>query len=282
MKEFEVHPFADIYPMLDEEDLQELADDIKANGLLNPIIVKDGVLIDGRNRLAACKLAGVKPTFVEHDGQFDENSIKAFVLSLNNNRRHLNKAQKAMAVAIAWPEAKNTGRAGNKTGTVSFDGIHTQTLSQCRHVIKYAPSAVAQVMAGDKFLAIAVKEADAEVARLKKLEEASRSDEEKLAERRAIIAERRPDLVFQVEAGQMTVDVAEKIISEEIEAIEARQVSARLVVKNALTCLGDFTNEKARDYIVGHIKSLNGEEMEALFSLANDFTEMIESITGGE
>jgi len=60
-----VHPSAKTFPMLAKDELQELANSIKEQGLNHPIVVKNNVLIDGRNRLAACKLAGVKPTTAE-------------------------------------------------------------------------------------------------------------------------------------------------------------------------------------------------------------------------
>jgi ParB-like nuclease domain len=59
-----VHPAADIFPMLSDEELQDLDADIRENGLIHPIVTHaDGeVLIDGRSRLAACKIARVEPT----------------------------------------------------------------------------------------------------------------------------------------------------------------------------------------------------------------------------
>jgi ParB-like chromosome segregation protein Spo0J len=42
-----VHPVADLFPMMTNEELDDLAADIKANGLIQPIVVdKDGFLID--------------------------------------------------------------------------------------------------------------------------------------------------------------------------------------------------------------------------------------------
>ncbi len=52
-----VHPSAAVFPMLPPDELAELAESIKENGLQNPIVMQRGVLIDGRNRYAACKLA---------------------------------------------------------------------------------------------------------------------------------------------------------------------------------------------------------------------------------
>jgi ParB-like chromosome segregation protein Spo0J len=52
-----VHPAADIFPMMSDDELQELAADIAENGLQVAIILDhtQKVLIDGRNRLEACK-----------------------------------------------------------------------------------------------------------------------------------------------------------------------------------------------------------------------------------
>jgi ParB-like chromosome segregation protein Spo0J len=58
--------------MLDDDELEEMADDIKANGLIMPLLVGrlDGqsVLVDGRNRREACWRAGVVPDYVSLDG----------------------------------------------------------------------------------------------------------------------------------------------------------------------------------------------------------------------
>jgi hypothetical protein len=55
-----VHPLAAAFPMMDEEELERLAEDIRSNGLINPVVLdKTGQLIDGRNRLRACQLADI-------------------------------------------------------------------------------------------------------------------------------------------------------------------------------------------------------------------------------
>jgi ParB-like chromosome segregation protein Spo0J len=60
-----VHPAAEALPLLPPEALQELADDIKLNGLLEPPLLWHDVetdetfLLDGRNRLDAMELAGI-------------------------------------------------------------------------------------------------------------------------------------------------------------------------------------------------------------------------------
>jgi len=82
------HPAAEIFPILEGDELQRLADDIRTNGLRIPIIILDGKVLDGRNRLAACRLAGVEPRFVEHDGSDPWRAV----WSLNRERRHITDA----------------------------------------------------------------------------------------------------------------------------------------------------------------------------------------------
>ena len=50
-----VHPAADLFPMVEGDEFRDLCADIKERGLAQPITVdRDGLLLDGRNRLMAC------------------------------------------------------------------------------------------------------------------------------------------------------------------------------------------------------------------------------------
>jgi len=111
--ELPVHPDAAIYPMLPEDEMQELADSISEHGQMYPVIIGNHDdelhLIDGRNRLAACKIAGVDP---EHEMINGVDPV-ALIASSNLSRRHMTKGQRAMAMAMHYPVAVKTGR-GNK------------------------------------------------------------------------------------------------------------------------------------------------------------------------
>jgi hypothetical protein len=89
------HPFANIFPMLAEERLHELAQDIKDRGLLDPIVLLDGQILDGRCRYVACEIAGVEPTFENYIGD----DALGHVLGRNLHRRHLTESQRAMVAA---------------------------------------------------------------------------------------------------------------------------------------------------------------------------------------
>lgn len=93
---YEIHPAAAVWPMMSPDELRVLAEDIKANGLRQPIaLTPDGKLLAGRNRLAACEIAGVEPTTRVEDGD-----PFAYVLSENRVRGHYSTPQLAMATAL--------------------------------------------------------------------------------------------------------------------------------------------------------------------------------------
>jgi hypothetical protein len=59
------HEAANVLPILEGDELNDLAEDIRKYGLQNPVVLLDGKVLDGRNRLLACKLADVEPSFQE-------------------------------------------------------------------------------------------------------------------------------------------------------------------------------------------------------------------------
>lgn len=48
------HPAAEVFPLMNPHDLETLTADIADNGLREPIVLLDGKVLDGRNRLRAC------------------------------------------------------------------------------------------------------------------------------------------------------------------------------------------------------------------------------------
>ena len=93
------HPIANVWPMLDDDKLDELAEDIRQQGQLQPIWTFDGMILDGRNRFEACRRAEIKPIIMEYRG--DEPT--AFAVSLNDRRRHMGKSALAAVAAELEP-----------------------------------------------------------------------------------------------------------------------------------------------------------------------------------
>lgn len=109
------HDYANLFPMMPEEDLRSLAEDIRANGLHQPIVVYQGKILDGRNRWRACELAGVEPQVCDAAGVMGDGDAARFVVSLNLHRRHLSQSQLATVARDLLPvfeaEAKERQKA---------------------------------------------------------------------------------------------------------------------------------------------------------------------------
>ena len=93
------HPICLLIPSADDDELQDLTDDIRAHGLIDPIVLFEGMILDGRNRAAACERAGVAPRYVQFGGGREDALI--LVISHNLKRRHLTKQAIADAMVAA-------------------------------------------------------------------------------------------------------------------------------------------------------------------------------------
>jgi hypothetical protein len=113
-KEYEPHPLAETFPLMEGEGYAELVADIKANGLLEPIVIFDGKILDGRNRYRACLDAGEPLNVVELSPNDDP---VAFVISRNVHRRHLTESQRAIAAA----KLANMARGGFRSDAINAD-----------------------------------------------------------------------------------------------------------------------------------------------------------------
>jgi len=109
-KNYTFHALANLFPMMDEAETLSLSEDIKENGLQEPIILVGNEILDGRNRFQACLIAGVRPKFQNFESvenascEFHEPSeehLRNFVFAKNLHRRHLSKDQKEeMAIQL--------------------------------------------------------------------------------------------------------------------------------------------------------------------------------------
>lgn len=213
------HPAAVVWPMLPEPDLRRLAADIKENGLRHPVVLDTGGLVlDGRNRLAACQIAGIEPEYETYEGD-----PVAYVLS-SNERRHMTLPERAAAVALtlAADGRRHNGRwkygAVNETAPESHNrGNWTEYMRRAGLVLDHAPDLLPQVAAGILALDAAVNEATrvreqkaqlaglpADLRTLVEAREVTIAD----ALRRAALAERYTNLVA---SGDLSLEEAEHL-----------------------------------------------------------------------
>lgn len=199
----EIHPAAAAWPLLPDDELAELAASIADIGLQDPITLDPaGRLLDGRNRLNACKEAGVEPEFVVYDGD-----PVPFILAKNGDRRHMTTGAKAMTTAVVLAEAGYRKNGRWQRGAVANpesgnSGKSWQNaMSQAGQVIDTVPKLAPQVITGDISLAKARQHAE---------EVAARSESE--TERMQTLKSEAPDLATKVATEELTLGEAESAL----------------------------------------------------------------------
>ena len=164
---YEFHPIAEIFPMLEEQDLKALAEDIKAKGLTEPITLYEGKILDGRNRYRACgfPLPDLSP---EYFTQYEGDDPLGFVVSKNLHRRHLNESQRAaIAAEIAnMPQGFRSDQpSANLQKVISVPeaaqlmNVSPRTVATAKKI--KAPDLKAAVKTGKKSVHAAAKEQEA-------------------------------------------------------------------------------------------------------------------------
>lgn len=240
--EGEIHPLADRYPMLSEDELYALADDIATNGLHNPITVSlRGVLVDGRNRLRACELAGVDPLFSLDASLDTEDKIAAFITSANSQRRNQTTGQKAMAVAeqLAAEGKRKNGRWSY--GSIQNADIRTSdrawidAMRLAGLVLDYTPDIAIGVIGGQITLNDAATQAEA----VRDAAESKAAAEAKLKKDLEKLRQLRPDLADKVELGDLTATDALKVIADDIAAEEKAERDRLGWIEKLCTTLTD-------------------------------------------
>ena len=87
----EVHPCLKLVPEMPEDLFQNLKEDISGLGVISPIILVDGKILDGRARFRACQELGIECPVRSVDGMSPADCVR----SMNVYRRSLSEDQQA-------------------------------------------------------------------------------------------------------------------------------------------------------------------------------------------
>ena len=123
--DYAFHPLADTFPLIGDEELTALADDIRKNGMHERITLHEGKILDGRNRYLAAKQAGVALSLADHFRRLPA-GVDAwdFVVSENIQRRHLTREQKQEVIAsLLKADPSKSNRAIAATAKVSHHTV---------------------------------------------------------------------------------------------------------------------------------------------------------------
>lgn len=216
MSQLAFHPLANIFPLVDGREFDELVEDIAAHGVREAVWLYEGAILDGRNRYRASAIAGVDCPMREYLGD----DPAAFVVSLNLRRRHLSESQRSL-VSAHLANMRQGARTDiehsaslpevSQAEAAALLNVSERSLRTAKTVLEQgAPELVAAVEAG----AVSVSAA-ADVATLPKEEQAevvARGEKEILEKAKAIRAEK-------VEKKR-----AEKIAATEVIAANNREL----------------------------------------------------------
>ena len=142
------HPLSAAFPAMTAEEFEELKDSIEVLGVQNPITLHEGMVIDGWHRYTAAMAVGMPCPTVELAQDVDP---REFVMAQNKARRHVTKAQLAMAVTAVYQwmpphreKAHTECDLPKKTNSelASIAGVHANTITQAKTVTAQAAPAV--------------------------------------------------------------------------------------------------------------------------------------------
>lgn len=212
------HPIADKAPMRSEEELRKMADGIAEGGQQYPcLMTPDGVGLDGRNRVAACRIAGVEPSW-----QVTETDPLTVIRECSDQRQW-STGQHAMFVALTLT-GQGKRKAGQwKRGSVPEapdiqgslnTGAWREAMKCAGTVLDWLPDLADDVLSGDLAL-------DAAYQKAKNERDRREADEVAEVQRRAWTAALPDDLAALVDSGV-------RKLADAMAESDARDVVARI------------------------------------------------------
>ena len=153
---YEQHPLSAAFPAMSEEELQNLKDSIDVIGVQNPIVVYEGMIIDGWHRYKVAKELGLHCPVVHLAKDIDPQD---FVLANNKARRHLNRGQIAMAYTkvYQWYPAGKPNSKGvlstplkTKQDLAKLSGTSESSIAQAKSVLKNGAKPVQEAVQSGK------------------------------------------------------------------------------------------------------------------------------------
>ncbi len=155
---------------MSDDEFGKLKADIKQHGVREPIVTHEGYLVDGKNRLRACKELGVECPTVAWEGG---DSLVLWSISRNLHRRHMTPSQRAMIAQKMLPILEQEAAARKKRPKSSPIGEHAERstkvaaeatgasarqVGRAKRVANADPKKAAEVEAGKKSLRQAEQE----------------------------------------------------------------------------------------------------------------------------
>jgi ParB-like chromosome segregation protein Spo0J len=222
---YQQHPLSAAFPAMTTEEFQSLQSSIDVNGVLNPITIYEGMVLDGWHRYQAAMELGMDCPEAELEDWIDP---KDFVLAQNKNRRHITAAQLAMATTAVYEwvprgrQNKPAMNAGLKTSAelAEISGTSERTIRQAKSVMKNATPEVQDAVKTGK---IGLYKAQ-EISKLPKDKQAAAIDKPIAPERPRLTEDYSPDEA-ELKANELAHQADLELLNKMLEADEALAAS---------------------------------------------------------
>lgn len=240
---YEFHPLANIFPLIEGQPFDDLVADVKKNGVREPIWMYQHQILDGRNRYRAAKQAGRDVEIRSYDGD----DAVSFVISLNLHRRHLNESQRA-AVAAKLANLSH-GQRADHARAANLPVVAQAQAAEMLNVSERTVRAAAKVIhEGDEALVKAVERGDVAVSSAAKVAQLPKE------EQREIVEQGRAKEVAKAarQVGKPKTGPKADAIREELKEVSQRGASiictsGRLLL--SAVCASEIFTEEERELL---------------------------------
>lgn len=171
MKLYANHPLSEVFPKLPADEVRQLVQSIKDNGLQKAITIYEGKILDGRHRYEACSMADVRPVFEFYKGT----DPLGYVMVANLHRRHLDTAQRAMIAAKLSTLKQGGDRKSEKFQVANLPldrrtsaetlGVSPRSVTTASKILDESPKLAERVLNGE----ISLNAADQKIKSKKKV-----------------------------------------------------------------------------------------------------------------
>lgn len=244
---YEFHPLANIFPLIEGQPFDDLVADVKKNGVREPIWMYQHQILDGRNRYRAAKQAGREVEIRSYEGD----DAVSFVISLNLHRRHLNESQRA-AVAAKLANMP-LGGATYRSANLQTDGASQVSQADAAKLLNVSTRTVAAaakvIHEGDDSLVKAVERGDVAVSSAAKVAQLPKE------EQREIVEQGRAKEVAKAarQVGKPKTGPKADAIREELKEVSQRGASiictsGRLLL--SAVCASEIFTEEERELLL--------------------------------
>jgi ParB-like chromosome segregation protein Spo0J len=132
---FEFHPLSYLFPLAVGLPFERLVTGIRDHGLIHPIVLYEGKILDGRSRHRACGQVGVAVAYETYDGD----DPLSYVIEVNN-RRDLNESQRAMVATrlATLPQGRHSSGELSQEQAGLRIGVSVASIKRAKVVIENA------------------------------------------------------------------------------------------------------------------------------------------------